>query len=140
MAFKYEYELEDKVIAVLQNHTNTFLRQFPLFNRVIDFVAIDKNDNVFGIEFKLNNCKKVLEQAKKNKSSFDYFYICLPQKNFKYNFYEKVKEAGIGLMLYDDKKEFLEYKILASSTCEKWYPNLEYIRNLLNNNGNYFGN
>lgn len=133
MILNFEYELENAVIPYLIDKGYKLSQQVPLSNRLIDLAAIDDNDFLVCIEFKLNNWRKALEQASKNKNSFDYVYICLPNKKFSKSLLQEAKKMGVGIIIYNAIERFLSIKLDAKKNQSQWIPNKNYIRNYILN-------
>ena len=96
----------------LSNKQIRFSVEVPFFDKSIDLVYL-VNNKYYAIEFKLNNWKKAIEQAKNHMIGADYIYICLPS-NKKYNENElenELKKNNCGLLLFDVKERKVYSKI-----------------------------
>lgn len=79
------------------------IKELPFEGTKIDLSYLNKN-NLHGIEFKLNNFKKLLYQASRIQFLFNYVYICIPTQKNEKNIEKKIqicKEKNIGLILFD---------------------------------------
>jgi len=135
MAFRYEYQLEEATVDFLSRKTFKYSWQVPLHNRVIDLAAIDKNDQLIGIEYKLKNWKRALRQAALNSNSFDYVYVCLPRGKYIEELKRSARTLGIGVMIYDEDKEEIKIELYAEKIKRQWEPNLQYIREYIKKRG-----
>jgi len=79
--------------------------EVPILGRYADLAFIKENE-IYTFEFKLNNCKKALIQSKDHMLGADFCYICMPKRNFNNSFLEEVSEAGIGLCIINQDKEW----------------------------------
>ena len=135
MAFQFERELEKAAIPFLDENFALYRWQVPLYNRVIDCAAIDKEDNLVGIEFKLKNWKRALEQAQKNANAFDYIYVCLPNANNVDKVIRAADESGIGVLIFHFGIEEVKVELPASKIKRQWQPNVNYMREFLSQRG-----
>lgn len=132
MTFQFEHELELVSEKYFVDNGFKFLKQVPLYNRIIDLVAIDSDGLLLSVEFKLRNWKRALEQALANSNSFDFSYVCVPGGRYMENLIENAKESGIGVMVYDDEVGTIKIVFKAERKTNKWRPNEIYLRNYLN--------
>lgn len=109
--------------------------EVPYLSRSIDMVIVDHEDCIISIEFKLQNWKKALEQAKDHKLGSDKAYICMPEpaNGFSPQFKDELINNGIGLFVYDKNynyslNEFIKPKI----DTNKWLPRVESLQRLIN--------
>lgn len=79
----------------------TLKREVPFLSRCIDLVAIDENDEVISIEFKVEKWKHALEQASDHRLGADKAYICIPNRKLTPTLKESINNAGVGLLLYN---------------------------------------
>ena len=135
MAFQFERELEKAAIPFLDKSFALYKWQVPLYNRVIDCAAIDKENNLVGIEFKLKNWKRALEQAQKNANAFDYVYVCLPNANNVDKVIQSAGESGVGVLVFHFGIEKIKLELPAAKIERQWQPNVNYIREFLNQRG-----
>jgi hypothetical protein len=77
------------------------VREVPFLSRCIDLVLITREYQTITIEFKINNWRKALEQAKNHKLGADKSYICIPEKKPNIEFIKLLKQEKIGLFLYN---------------------------------------
>lgn len=75
--------------------------EVPFLSRCIDVVLIDRNDKIISIEFKISKWRHAIEQAINHKLGADAAYICLPKRKITETLSSAIKEAGIGLLIYD---------------------------------------
>ena len=131
MAFKFERDLEKTAIPFLEKRCFKFSWQVPLHNRVVDFVMINQEGFLVGIEFKLKDWKRALEQASLNSSSFDFVYVCLPGGKYLDKLKKDAEELGVGVMVYDDSIDTIKIELEAKKIMRQWKPNIKYLRDYL---------
>ena len=131
MAFKFESDLEKAAIPFLEKKCFKFSWQVPLHNRVVDLVMINQEGSLVGIEFKLKNWKRALEQASLNSSSFDFVYVCLPGGKYLDKLKKDAEELGVGVMVYDDSIDTIKVELKAKKIMRQWKPNIKYLRDYL---------
>ena len=131
MVFKTEHELEQAATPFLYSKFNICAWQVPLYNRLIDFVAIVKSGNLISIEFKLKDWKRALIQAKTNSNAFDFVYICVPGGNYLEKLKIHAQFKGIGVFIYDIDNETLKIELPAQKVERQWPPNVEFIKSYL---------
>ncbi|MBI5870078.1 MAG: hypothetical protein HZB44_03850 [Actinobacteria bacterium] len=104
-------------------------REVPLLGRSPD-IAFLLNDAVITVEFKLNNWRQAVIQARDHQLGADYSYICMPKRNISVELENLLLENGIGLFFYceDGNWPFLEV-IKARQSADLW----EYARESLYN-------
>lgn len=136
MVFHSEKELEKKAVNFFENQNYYFKWQVPVYNRVVDLVALDNEKNVIGVEFKLKDWKRALKQAITNKNSFDYLYICVPGGSYLNSLTEKAQVLGVGVMVYDDDLGTIKIVLDAHKQEKQWKPNLDYLRSYIKQKGN----
>lgn len=135
MGFLKETELEEASIPFLEEMGLNYKWRVPLYNRVVDLAAIDKDGNLIGIEYKLKDWKRAIGQALININSFDFIYICVPAGKYLTKIIEEARKHGIGVLAYNfDIKNILE-ELTAKKITQQWYPNKELIRNYLTDRG-----
>lgn len=135
MVFRCEKELEEAAVAFFKEMGFLYSWRVPLHNRVIDFAAIDCEGQLIGIEFKLKNWRRALEQAVRHSNSLDYIYVCLPGGNYLEKLKGKAEELGVGVMIYSAKAETITIELPAKRMTRQWKPNLEYLRDYLTARG-----
>jgi len=128
MEFRSERELERSAIPFLREQCENYSWQVPLFNRVIDLVAIDKDGKILGIEFKLRDWKRAIKQALVNSNSFDFMYVCVPGGSYIDRLKEEAKEYGIGVMIYDPEIKTVKIELRAQEISRQWWPNVRYVK------------
>ncbi len=131
MTFQSEKELEEIALPFFSEMNFKYHRQVPLFNRVIDFVALDNEENVIGIEFKLKNWKRAIYQVKSNINAFDYGYIFIPSIGNMGVVIDEAKNHGIGIFCYDRKADTINTLLKPKKNNLKWLPNIEYLKTYL---------
>lgn len=88
--------------------------EVPFLSRCIDVVLVDQNDRIISIEFKVNKWRHAIEQAINHKLGADVAYICLPKRKITETLTSAIKDAGIGLLIYDaDSKDKISIAIPA---------------------------
>ena len=75
-------------------------KEVPVFSSSLDLLIVDQVNNFHGIEFKLFNWKRVIQQAVKHKIALDYVSIFLnmpKQKRTIEKIVNECKTNGLGL-------------------------------------------
>jgi hypothetical protein len=54
--------------------------EVPFLSRCIDMVMISDNGRIYTIEFKINNIKQAIKQARDHSLGADYSYVCIPAR------------------------------------------------------------
>lgn len=96
--------------------------EVPFLSRCIDVIIIDANNNIYSIEFKVNNWKQAIEQAKNHKLGADKAYICIPKRTLSVQLEESIKNAGIGLLFFNESDERLLEEIIPPSSQKQNIP------------------
>ena len=135
MAFRSEKELELASVTFLEKEYSNYKWQVPIYNRVVDLAAIDKNGNLVGIEYKLSNWKRALQQANAHRNTFDYMYVCVPGGNYVDDLKSSAQEMGIGVMIYDESNETIAVDLNAEKQTLHWKPNMDYVKKILIDRG-----
>lgn len=89
----YELLLKEKDIDCIS-------KEVPILGRYAD-LAFLKDNNIYTIEFKINNCRKAFAQSKDHMLGADFCYICMPPRIFKDTFLEDLIKMGIGLFTFN---------------------------------------
>jgi len=131
MDFLFERELEQAAIPFLSSFFVHYVWQVPLYNRMIDLVGIDRKNQLIGIEFKLKNWKRALQQANRNYNSFDYVYVCLPDGRYKNDLITGAKKLGIGVLIYDFNINNIIIALSGQKIIRQWQPNVQFLRNVI---------
>jgi len=135
MAFQSEEDLEKSAVSFLNESFFAYSWQVPLYNRIIDLVAIDNEGKLVGIEFKLRDWKRAINQALANSNSFDFIYVCLPGGRYLSRLKDMAEKHGIGVMIYDPKINTIRIEMNARKINRQWKPNVQYLRNFINSKG-----
>ncbi|PXV62140.1 hypothetical protein [Halanaerobium congolense] len=131
-----EYEIVEDCYTKLLNMDNIkeVHLEIPYMSKVIDMVIIENNNRIITIEFKLQNWRKALNQAKVHKYGADEAYICMPEpkQGFKKEFIKLLKKKGIGLFKYDSKKQIPFEKIVdAREEANRWQPRIDLLKEMI---------
>lgn len=126
-----EFELAEMAEACLikNKHIKSSIPEVPFLSRCIDLVLITVDDEVISIEFKVNNWRHAIQQARDHKLGADKAYICLPDRAITTNLVEAVKSAGIGLMVLriKDDEKFIDVVVQPSTKKQ----NVDAFRSIL---------
>ncbi len=90
-----------------------------LFNRNIDMLLLSEREIIFSIEFKLNNWRKAIEQIEDYMLISDYTYLCMPERKISKKLESILIEKGIGLLLYNQKEDYIKKEILPKMSHRK---------------------
>ena len=75
--------------------------EVPFLSRCIDVLALDEENQLVSIEFKVTKWRHAIKQASEHSLASDKAYICLPRKKPTPALLKALREVGVGLMLYD---------------------------------------
>lgn len=131
-----EYEIVEDCYTKLLNMDNIkeVHLEIPYMSKVIDMVIIENDSKIITIEFKLQNWRKALNQAKVHKYGADEAYICMPEpkQGFKEEFIKLLKKKGIGLFKYDSKQQIPFEKIVdAKKETDRWQPRVDLLKEMI---------
>lgn len=101
-----ESEMVDFAIECLVNKgmVTKIAKEVPFLSRCIDLVFIEPDDGTLvTVEFKLDNWKHAVRQAKDHALGADQAYICLPSRKVDSEIQRYVKKSGVGLAIYYSK-------------------------------------
>jgi hypothetical protein len=99
-----EIDMVDACYHYFVSNNDSFkmvVREVPFLSRCIDMVLITQESQIVTIEFKINNWRKALEQAKNHKLGADKSYICIPEKTPSREFTKLLEQEQIGLYIYN---------------------------------------
>ncbi len=110
----FENEMIKDGLKYLNNtHEFTVLKQeVPFLSRCIDLVMIDLDGEIISVEFKVNDWRHAIEQAKNHKLGSDKAYICIPKRTITEALSEAISKAGIGLLFYDCNSSKSIYEVI----------------------------
>lgn len=91
-----------------------------LLGRSIDLVFVYE-DAVHSVEFKLKDWRKGLKQARDHQLGADFAYLCLPGKNLTEQLSSEAREAGVGILFFQDDGDFpFAIAIQAEHSSSQW--------------------
>jgi len=100
-----ELEFEEMTIPFIKKSFLFWSWQVPAWSRVIDFAGITPGGQSVGIEYKLQNWKKAIEQAFSHRLLYDFVYICMPKM------YEgaipDARKRGVGIIVFNGKPKVI---------------------------------
>lgn len=107
---------EDIVIEskrILLNNTSIKVaREVPMLGRSIDLV-VKKGRTIISIEFKLNDWRKGLKQARDYMLASDYSYICLPEnRKISNELLTTAKLIGVGVYVFSPNEHWPFVEVL----------------------------
>ena len=124
--FSTEQEFEESTIPYIEKSFLFWTWQVPAWNKVIDFAGIIPIGQTVGIEYKLKNWKKAIEQAHAHILIYDFVYICMPKR------YEKAipdaRKRGVGIIVFDGKPEII---LKPKWNKDLWEPKANRIREFI---------
>lgn len=128
-----ESEMTEQGIAyfVSQEKYKLVKREIPFLSRCIDVVLLDDENKIISIEFKVNNWRHAIEQAKNHKLGADKAYICIPKRKISESFSNAIKDAGIGLMEFDPNETEIIHEVISAPNEAS---NIPVFRNILRDN------
>ncbi|NLN81034.1 MAG: hypothetical protein GX136_00570 [Clostridiales bacterium] len=95
-------------------------------------MLLKDTNEVISIEFKVNNWKHAIVQAKNHKLGADKAYICLPKRKLTEALSRAVTNAKIGLLFFDSDNG----KIIEMIPAPKENDNIPVFKEMLLNNLN----
>jgi hypothetical protein len=99
-----EAKMVDQAVEKLKRARMTYVTtEIPFLSRCIDVVAIDRDGLVVTFEFKLNDYKQAVRQARDHALGADKAYICMPMKKVTQKILDYVRESGVGLCSFDNE-------------------------------------
>lgn len=101
----------------------------PFMNRCIDMLLIN-DDQFIAIEFKLNDWKRAIIQARDHLLGVDKSYICLPcTKRVTDSIVESLEKEGVGLLQYHPNEvKPLKVIIEATNSKYKWNSAVDWLK------------
>ncbi len=105
---------------ILKKEKVSFAVEVPFYERSIDLVYIDPSKNFHALEFKINDWRKAVLQARYCASGADFVYICLPQKKYNSRIEKEVELAGCGLVLFDTKTKGIKIAKKQKRSSSHW--------------------
>lgn len=118
-----EHEMVNKAVSYLKNKGYDVATEVPFLQRSID-VVYKKEEKFVAIEFKLNNWRRALIQARTHNYGADEVYICIPEPkrgDISELLKEELNKTNIGLILFDLCDNKVDLKIeKESSTKNSW--------------------
>lgn len=112
--------------------TKAITQEVPFLSRCIDIVILNENDELISVEFKVSKWRHAIEQATNHKLGADKAYICLPNRKITPALENALKEADVGLLLFDLHSD---EKIVEAIPIHK-SSNISAFRSILLNNLN----
>ncbi len=73
--------------------------EVPILGRSVDLAYLHGGD-VVTVEFKLNDWRRAVNQARDHLLGADYSYVCMPERRLSTVFIDALKREGIGLLFY----------------------------------------
>ncbi len=90
---------------ILERENLSFAVEVPFYNKSIDLVYTDNSGQLCALEFKLNDWKKAITQAKDCSTGAHKVYICIPKKKYSMKLEEQAEKVGCGLIIFDLEKK-----------------------------------
>ncbi len=91
-----------------------------LLGRSIDLVFVYE-DAVHSVEFKLKDWRRGLKQARDHQLGADFAYLCLPGKKPTKHLSKEAKDAGVGILIFQDDGEFpFTIALQAEHSSSQW--------------------
>jgi hypothetical protein len=85
------------------------LKEVPFLSRCIDAAYINLNNEIVTIEFKLQNWRHAIRQARDHALGADNVYICLPAEKLNEKILRSIRAEYMGLLLYDPEVGIYEH-------------------------------
>lgn len=104
-SFRSEKALTNTVVKKLEGSSLDVFQEVPMLGRSIDLVLL-KNKKTIGIEFKLSNWRKAVEQANDYLIAADIAYICMPERKVTSALKELLSVTGVGLLFPNANKDW----------------------------------
>ena len=94
--------------------------EVPLLGRSVDLAYI-RGRYLFTFEFKMQDWRKAIKQARDHKLATDYAYICMPSRRITERMREALEEAEVGLAFYKNDSEWpIQIAIKAPMSKDVW--------------------
>lgn len=107
----------------------TVFREVPLLARCVDMIALSGADEIMAIEFKLDNWRRAIAQARDHTIACDSVVICMPTRRNSDAMLRALDEEGIGLFSYCQEDDALDRILMprspahTSPIARKWLEN-----------------
>ena len=125
--FSSELKFEEATIHILKPYFKEWSWQVPSWNRVIDFAGITHKNQTIGIEYKLRDWKKAIEQACAHKLEYDFVYILMPRISLKAML--DAEKRGVGVLRFKNQTITVLLKPKRNQIWEPAYKKAkQYIR------------
>lgn len=99
-----EVEMATNGIEFLKQLPFRWIRaEMPFMSRCMDVLALDEDNQLISIEFKVTKWRHAVKQASQHMLASDKAYICIPKRKETPVLVNALREAGVGLMLYDSE-------------------------------------
>lgn len=104
---QFEEILREKYCLFRQLDTDIALfKEVPVYSRSVDLVEYNTSTNeLFAVEFKINNWRRALSQLNGVAMCFDYLVLCIPKPKTErctLTIKETCMQIGVGLYLWDN--------------------------------------
>ena len=93
----------------------------PILGRSADLVYID-GINLVAVEFKLENWRRAIAQARDHRLAADYAYVCMPKRTLTREMLSALIAAGVGLRFYSARGTWPFVTVLEAPRSEEIWP------------------
>jgi hypothetical protein len=128
-----ESDLEVELIRVLSESGIACVAQVPLFTRTVDVVGELNCGAIFAVECKLHDWQRAVAQAAAHRNTFDFVYVCLPEREYPDRFIELARSQGIGVLTMSMEHSRLMERLPARKNEARWEPNADRMREAIKN-------
>lgn len=102
---RFESELIEALYQKFVSESQLVYKEVQLFERYIDIVAIDGNNNLSAVEAKISSTTQAFKQANRYKIIADSVYVAIKKNTSNNRAFKLSDETGIGLILIDKDNE-----------------------------------
>ncbi len=123
MANFSEHILESHLVDVLARNGISCEAQVPIFNRTVDVVGELGSGALFAIECKVHDWRRAIEQAAAHRNTFDFVYICLPDRKISDDLIMNAAAKGVGVLTISIETSRVVEFLPARKNESLWPPN-----------------
>ena len=95
-------------------------KEVPSLGRCVDLVYLERGI-VVAVEFKMNDWRRALRQARDHRLAADYVYVCMPAREIPQAMWMALAQEGIGLLFYSNEGDWpFSMALKAPQSSETW--------------------
>ena len=140
MINQFEETLREKYCLFRQHDINIALfKEVPVYSRSVDLVEYNISTNeLFAVEFKINNWRRALSQLNSVAMCFDYLVLCIPKPKTErciLTIKETCIQIGVGLYLWDNVADSFIHECNETTMHDIWGIQKQHIVEYLKSGG-----